>query len=76
MQGRLLAAISAAEAEAVAAPAPAPAPVAWQPVPPRQRRPGSGEQVAARHLRPVVTAVEMVFGSAAALSATFGLQAR
>jgi len=29
----------------------------------------------AKHLKPIVTAVEMVFGSAAALSATFGFKA-
>ena len=28
----------------------------------------------AKHLKPIVTAVEMVFGSAAALSATFGFK--
>ena len=67
---RLLGAIAAAEAES--APAPAPALPEWR----AGARPGSAEQVAARHLKPVVTAVEMVFGSAAALSAAFGLQAR
>lgn len=30
----------------------------------------------AKHLKPIVTAVEMVFGSAAALSATFGFKDR
>ena len=30
----------------------------------------------AKHLKPIVTAVEMVFGSAAALSATFGFKVR
>lgn len=70
MRRRLLGAIAAAEAES--APAPAPALPEWR----SGARPGSAEQVAARHLKPVVTAVEMVFGSAAALSAAFGLQAR
>jgi len=64
---RLLAAISAAEAEG--APAPSPRRCAGA-------RTGLAEHATARHLKPVVTAVEMVFGSAAALSAAFGLRAR
>jgi len=64
---RLLAAISAAEAEG--APAPSPRRAAGA-------RVGLAEHATARHLKPVVTAVEMVFGSAAALSAAFGLRAR